>query len=232
MTPRKKFNLMMDQMEQYLVKLVISMVNIHSQSKGYNMKQTKLTALYIRCSTDKQATGMEAQKRALEKYCNDNDIKDFKVYEDFGISGAKESRPGLDSLISDSNVNKIETVIVYSFSRFARSTSHLLSALNHFKSKDIGFISLSEKLDTNSAMGKAVFTIISAISELERELIAERVRNGLNNAKAKGKKLGRKKTRNSKLIRELAKQNLSQRRIAELVGCSKTTVWRELKNCP
>ncbi len=106
---------------------------------------------------------------------------------------------------------EVSQVIVYSFSRFARSTSHLLRALEEFKTYKTSFISISEKLDTETPMGQAIFTIISAIAQLERELIAERVKSGLKNAKAKGKKLGRKKDRNSKLIRELASQGMSYR---------------------
>ncbi|MCB0422024.1 MAG: recombinase family protein [Bdellovibrionales bacterium] len=93
-----------------------------------------------------------------------------------------------------------KTVIVYSFSRFARSTTHLLSALEEFKDLDVQFISVSKSLDTGSAIGRALFIIISAISQLEWELISERVKNGLKNAKAKGVQLGRSKSRNSELI--------------------------------
>jgi DNA invertase Pin-like site-specific DNA recombinase len=122
---------------------------------------------------------------------------------------------------------QVSTIIVFSFSRFARSTVHLLEALNFFHEHNIAFISLSEKLDTSTAMGRAVFTIISAISQLERELISERVKNGLKNAAAKGKQIGRPKTVNTKLIKELLLQeNYTYEKIAELANCGSSSVGR------
>lgn len=189
----------------------------------------KKWALYARTSTNRQEKGLEAQVRALKAFAEQRSITDFEIFSDEGISGAKASRPSLDQAMTEIRAGKYEGIIVYSFSRFARSTKHLLEALDEFQKLNVGFVSLSESIDTSSAIGKALFTIISAISQLERELISERVKNGLNNAKAKGKQLGRKRTRNSILIQELSSQKYSHRKIAALVGCSKTTVYRELK---
>jgi DNA invertase Pin-like site-specific DNA recombinase len=88
-------------------------------------------------------------------------------------------------MITAVNNGEISSVIVYSFSRFARSTTHLLNALQIFKANDTSFVSLTEKVDTQSPIGKAMFVIISAIAQLERDLISERVKNGLANARAK-----------------------------------------------
>ncbi len=81
--------------------------------------------------------------------------------------------------------------MVWKFDRFARSVSHLLRALETFKALGIEFVSLSEQVDTSTPTGKMVFTVLGAVAELERSLIAERVRAGLRNARAKGKRLGR-----------------------------------------
>lgn len=188
--------------------------------------------LYLRTSTDRQSKGLESQKLALELYLDQKIITEHILFEDFGVSGAKSNRPGLEKLMFAVRRREVSQVIVYSFSRFARSTSHLLRALEEFKNYNTSFISISEQLDTNTPMGQAVFTIISAIAQLERELIAERVKNGLRNARAKGKKLGRKKDRNSKLIRELAAQGMSYRKIADLAKSSISTVHRELHSVP
>jgi DNA invertase Pin-like site-specific DNA recombinase len=188
--------------------------------------------LYARTSTNRQEKGLEAQVRALKAFAEQKGVTEYDVFSDEGISGAKASRPSLDQAMQAIRARKYEGIIVYSFSRFARSTKHLLEALDEFQTLNVGFISLSESIDTKSAIGKALFTIISAISQLERELISERVKNGLNNAIAKGKLLGRKRTRNSLLIRELASKNYSYRKIAKLVGCSTTTVHRELTSVP
>jgi len=186
------------------------------------------TAIYCRTSTNKQDKGLESQVRYLSDHCNQKGMNNFLTYSDFGISGKKSSRPGLNKLMSDTRSGKIKTIIVYSFSRFARSTQHLLQALEEFNRLDVTFISVSENIDTNTPMGKAMFTIISALAQLERELIVERVKLGLANAKAKGKKLGRSKTRDSDLIQELRLQGYSYRKIAQFAKCSISTVHREL----
>ncbi len=139
---------------------------------------------------DRQGNGLEAQRRALEAYCQTTGITDYQVFEDENISGAKTSRPALDGLMEAVRRGEFDSVVVYSFSRFARSTRHLLDALDEFQRRNVSFVSLTEKVDTFSLIGKALFTIISAIAQLERELIGEKVRNGLQNAKAKGKRVG------------------------------------------
>lgn len=189
----------------------------------------KMTVLYCRTSTHKQEKGMEAQRRALIEHCSKNNIQDYAIFQDEGVSGTKANRPKLDEMIALVNQGKIENVIVYSFSRMARSTKHLLDILHILQTRNVNFISITESIDTSTAIGQAFFTIISAISQLERELICERVKNGLANAKSKGVALGRPKKRNSKLIQELFKLGYSHRKIAHLAGCGSATVWRELK---
>ena len=190
---------------------------------------SKCTALYIRVSTDKQANGLEAQERALVTYCQANGIGSPIVFSDEAISGAKASRPGLNALMDAVRTGTVSNVIVYSFSRFARSTTHLLEALRIFQEHDVAFTSLSEKLDTSSPTGRAVFTIIAAISQLERELIAERVRNGLANARAKGKRLGRPTTVDREIVRAFVKQGMRYREIARLTGASHGTIRQVVK---
>jgi len=96
------------------------------------------------------------------------------------------------------------------YDRFARSVSHLLRALETFRSVGIEFVSLSEQVDTSTPTGKMIFTVLGAVAELERNLIVERVRAGLRNAVAKGKKLGRpRKVRNETEIKRLRAQGAS-----------------------
>jgi DNA invertase Pin-like site-specific DNA recombinase len=118
----------------------------------------------------------------------------------------------------------VDQVIVFSFSRFARSVSHLLKALQKFKEKSTRFISVTEALDTNSPMGMALFTILGALAQLERELIRERVVAGLKNARAKGKRLGRERKRDDILIHSLLTAGLSFREIAKIAKCSHGSV--------
>jgi DNA invertase Pin-like site-specific DNA recombinase len=151
-------------------------------------------------------------------------IANYQIFSDEGISGSKFSRPSLDKMMTEVRAGHVEKVIVYSFSRFARSVTHLLNALEEFRKYETAFISYTEQVDTNSPMGRAFFTIIAAISQLERELIVERVKNGLRNAKLKGKQIGRKKTRNSELIRSLLNSGMTLRAAARVANCSHGSV--------
>lgn len=183
------------------------------------MKQ-KRVALYARTSTSTQSTGLEAQVRALNTYCETWGIANPELYSDEGVSGTKSSRPDLDRLMAAIERGEVSSVIVYSFSRFARSVTHLLQALKQFEQHGVAFISISENLDTRTSTGKFVFTILAALAALEREILVERVKNGLTNARAKGKRLGRPQTRNNELITELLQRGFSYRKIARIAKCS------------
>jgi DNA invertase Pin-like site-specific DNA recombinase len=189
----------------------------------------KVTALYCRVSTALQSSGLEAQKRALEEWCKRKEITGYRIYEDENQSGTKSSRPALDKMMADVRAGGISTVIVYSFSRMARSTKHLLSALEEFKNLGVSFCSVTEQVDTNSPLGIAFFTILACLAQLERDLIVERVKNGLANARAKGKKIGRAKTRPSELIRALLKSGMSHRNISRTLNISNGSVSLEKK---
>ena len=116
----------------------------------------------------------------------------------------KEKRPELDRLMADAHRRRFDAVAVWRFDRLARSTSHLLRALETFKALGIEFCFFSEQMDTSTPAGKMVFTVLGAVAELERSLIVERVKSGLRNARAKGKTLGR------------PQRSIDARRIAEL----------------
>lgn len=190
----------------------------------------KKVALYIRTSTEMQINGLDSQLKALENYCKLKEISNYEVFQDFGISGTKVSRPSLDLLISKCRNKEISSVIVYSFSRFARSTTHLLNALEEFNKLDISFISISESIDTSTPIGRTVFTIISSISQLEAELIRERVRNGIKAARIRGSQIGAlKKFTNPQPFIELKKSGMTVREIAKVLNCSPATVVRVLR---
>ena len=190
---------------------------------------SKRVAIYARVSTSDQKFGLESQLRALKEYCERMKIENYEVFTDENISGAKISRPSLDRMMAAVRNREISTVVVYSFSRFARSTTHLLGALEEMKKYETEFISITEKIETNSPMGRAFFTVIAAISQLERELIVERVKNGLKNARAKGIHIGRIKTRPSELIRALLRSGMSHRGAAKVARCSHGSISLEKK---
>jgi DNA invertase Pin-like site-specific DNA recombinase len=148
-------------------------------------------ALYARVSTSNNGQDPSMQTRELREYCERRGWKVSGEFVDEGISGTKDSRPELNRLMADAHRRRFDAVVVWRFDRFARSVSHLLRALENFKALGIEFVSISEQVDTSTPTGKMVFTVLGAVAELERSLIAERVKAGLRNARAKGKRLGR-----------------------------------------
>src|SRR5437588_63283 len=145
--------------------------------------------IYARVSTKDQSC--ELQLRDLRAYCAARKFSVLHEYVDVGESGAKDSRPQLNELMASARKRKIDAVLVWRFDRFARSTKHLLLALEEFRSLGIQFSSYQENIDTSSPLGQALFTIVSAVAQLERDLIRERVNAGIRHARACGKQLGR-----------------------------------------
>ena len=133
--------------------------------------------IYARVSTHEQSP--ELQLRELRSYCQRRGWSVTREYVDTGISGATDCRPELNILMADAHQRRFDIVLVWKFDRFARSVSHLLRALETFRSLGIEFCSYSEQLDTTTPAGKMVFTVLGAVAELERSLITERVRAGM-----------------------------------------------------
>ena len=173
------------------------------------MGNEKKALVYVRVSTEIQNT--EGQEAELRDYAKHRGWEVAKIYRD-KMSGAKNSRPALDELMTDAKKRKGSVVLVWRFDRFARSVSHLLEALETFKAFGVEFVSLSEQIDTSTAAGILVYTIIAAVAQLERSLIAQRVRMGLQNARRKGKRLGRPP------IRQLSKAELEQAKADRATG--------------
>ncbi|MGD1212147.1 MAG: recombinase family protein [Candidatus Acidiferrales bacterium] len=184
-------------------------------------------AVYARVSTIGNGQSPEMQLRELREYCQRRGWTVASEYVDIGISGSKEKRPELDRLMADAHRRRFDALIVWKFDRFARSVSHLLRALETFNALGVAFVSLSESLDTSTPAGRMVFTVLGAVAELERSLIAERVRAGLRNARANGKRLGRpRKIVDAKRIGRLRAQGVPWRKIARQMECSARTARR------
>jgi DNA invertase Pin-like site-specific DNA recombinase len=188
---------------------------------------TLRVAIYARVSTSGNGQSPEMQTRELREYCLRRGWTITGEFVDVGISGSKERRPELDRLMAEAHRRKFDAVACWKFDRFARSVSHLLRALETFNVLGIAFVSLSESLDTSTPAGKMVFTVLGAVAELERALIVERVRAGLRNAKAKGKRLGRpRKVVDTARIASLRARGVSWRKIARQMECSARTARR------
>ncbi|MGA7793180.1 MAG: recombinase family protein [Candidatus Acidiferrales bacterium] len=184
-------------------------------------------AIYARVSTTNHGQDATMQTREMQQFAEARGWQLVDTYIDAGVSGAKDSRPELNRLMADAHKRRFDVVCVWKFDRFARSVSHLLRALETFNALGIAFVSLSEQMDTTTPTGKMVFTVLGAVAELERSLIAERVRAGLRNARAKGKTLGRpRKIVDAARITSLRVQGLSWTKIAEELGVGEGTVYR------
>jgi len=180
-------------------------------------------AIYARVSTTDQST--EPQLLDLRAYAKARGWKVHSEYCDSGISGTKDSRPALNSLMNDARKRRFDVVLVWRFDRFARSTKHLVLALEEFKNLGIDFVSYQENVDTSSPLGAAIFTIIGAVAQLERDIIAERVKAGLRRAKTNGKRLGRPEVQlDAQKARSMRLDGLSLRTIAKRLGVSHTKV--------
>jgi DNA invertase Pin-like site-specific DNA recombinase len=172
------------------------------------------------------------QLRDFGEYCDRRGWALAGEYVDIGISRTKQKCPGLDRLMADAYRRKLDVVVVWSFDRMAMSVSHLLRVLETFNSLGIAFVSLREQIDTSTPAGKMIFTVLGAVAELERSLIAERVKAGLRNARAKGKTLGRpKRIVDEKLVASLRAQGLGVRAIAKRLGIGVGTLYRIAPGC-
>lgn len=184
-------------------------------------------AIYARVSTANNGQDPTTQTRELQEYAERRGWTVTGEYVDVGISGTKEKRPELDRLMQDAHRRRFDCVVVWKFDRFARSVSHLLRALETFKAQGIEFVSFSEQMDTSTPAGKMVFTVLGAVAELERSLIVERVKAGLRNARAKGRRLGRPRVSvDAHRVATLRGEGLSWARIAERLGVGEGTVYR------
>jgi DNA invertase Pin-like site-specific DNA recombinase len=147
--------------------------------------------IYARVSTVNHGQDPMLQVRELEEYCLRRGWQIAGCYIDAGISGAKDSRPELNRLMADAHRRCFDGVLVRKLDRFGRSLRHLVNALAEFEALGIAFVSLRDNLDLSTPSGRLMFQIIGAMAEFERSLIVERVKAGMRNARAKGRRIGR-----------------------------------------
>ena len=186
-------------------------------------------ALYARVST-LNGQHPEMQLSELREYGARRGWQIVGEYVDEGVSGAKESRPQLNRLMSDAHRRKFDLIAVWKVDRFGRSLKHLVNALADLDSLGVAFVSLRDNLDLSTPSGRLMFQVIGAMSEFERSLIQERVRAGLRNAVARGVRLGRPRTlANADEIARLRASGASWREVAEQMGIGVGTAVRALQ---
>jgi DNA invertase Pin-like site-specific DNA recombinase len=178
-------------------------------------------AIYARVSTTNHGQDAGMQTREMREFAEARGWKLADEYVDQGVSGSKDSRPELNRLMADAHKRRFDVVLVWKLDRFGRSLRHLVNALAEFESLNIAFVSLSDNLDLTTASGRLMFNIIGSMAEFERALIQERVKAGLRNARAKGKRLGRPRAVvDAADIRRLRAEGRSLRGIASELGLS------------
>lgn len=183
-------------------------------------------AIYARVST---AYGQdpEMQLSELREYAGRRGWQVSEEYVDQGVSGSKESRPALNRLMSDACQRRFDAILVWKIDRFGRSLKHLVNALAELAALGVAFISLRDNLDLSTPSGRLMFQIIGAMAEFERALIQERVRAGLRNAKAKGRRLGRPRVVvDASKITALRAKGYSWEGIKAEIGVSRGTAQR------
>lgn len=191
----------------------------------------RLVALYARVSTLNGQQDPEMQLTELREYAIRRGLSIHEEFVDQGVSGSKESRPALNRLMADAKRCRFDAVLVWKIDRFGRSLKHLVNSLADLSAYGIAFISLRDNLDLSTPSGRLMFQIIGAMAEFERALIQERVKAGLRNAKAKGKRIGRpRQPVDSSKALALRAQGLSWRSISERLGLGLGTVYRAVSS--
>ena len=188
----------------------------------------KTAAIYVRVSTPDQH--VESQLYDLRELAAQKGYKIVHEYEDRGVCGKKARRPGLDLLMADARRKKFSVVLVAAFDRIARSTRNFLQVIDELDSMGVEFISRRENVDTSGPMGRLFVTIISAIAELERSLVVDRVKSGMRRAKLEGRQIGRSRLDvNREQVVLDRRSGLSLTQVAKRHNISRASVCRLMK---
>ena len=188
------------------------------------MSGAKRAAIYVRVSTAEQETDL--QKHELREY-TENRGWSFVVYRDRGQSGAKNDRPALTTMMNDLRRRKIDVIVVWALDRLARSLKQLLSIAEECRSVGVDLVSLKQNVDTTLPAGRLTFQVLGAVAEFEREMLRERVKKGMAQARRSGKHVGRPARRKLhatevERMKLLRSQGMSVRKLATDFG---TTQW-------
>lgn len=188
------------------------------------MEHTTRAAVYARVST--AAQDGEPQLAQLRRFVSSAEWSLYHEYFDTA-NGESKDRPALARLMRDAFDRRFDVVVVWRFDRFGRSLSHLIQSLEEFQALHIGFVSVSERFDTSTPLGKMTFGLLASLAEFETSLRNERVALGIAKARERGVKFGRRALRldAEKIAGDYAALK-SLRKTAALHRCSDRTVWR------
>ena len=192
---------------------------------------SKRVVIYARTSLGSARQDITRQVSELKEIVKNNKWKLVDTYVDEGYSRTTSSRPELDRMMKDAFVRKFEMVITLELSRLGSSLKHMIEVVDKFKEKKIQLFIVNQQIDTSSATGYMFFSIMTSIANYERELISERVRSGLENAKRKGIVLGRKTNLTPEIeekIIQLKKEGVGYNTLAKRLSVSVKTIRKVL----
>jgi DNA invertase Pin-like site-specific DNA recombinase len=188
----------------------------------------KRAALYCRVSTIDQHP--ETQLGELRQFAANKGFTIVGEYTDLGYCGARARRPELDRMMDDARRHKFDVVLVWACDRMARSTKHLLQTIDELNGMGIQFLSQREAIDTEGPLGRAIIVIVSAMAELERCIIIERVKAGMRRARLEGRQIGRSRLDvNREQVIEDRRSGMSLTQVAKKHGISRASVCRLMK---
>ena len=189
-------------------------------------------AIYARVSTAKDQS-CDRQILELRQVAENHNWSVVDEYIDEGISGTKKSRPELDRMLRDALLRKFDVVATLELSRLGRSVRNMCEIADLLKQKSINLFVKNQNIDTSTIVGELFFNIINSISQYERDLTAERIKSGLENAKRKGVKLGRKTNLNiqtRKTILDMQSKKIGLKKIALETKVSVKTIRKVLSD--
>lgn len=195
------------------------------------------TAVYVRVSSYRpedlykiKGQDTEMQKREIIAYLASKGIIEYEIYEDKGYSGTKDTRPGLRKLMADCRAGRVGLLVCWKLDRLFRSLRQLINTIEEFDKLKVEFVALRDSIDLATNSGRLMMQMLGAFAEFESNITSERTKSGLDNARAKGVKLGRKiKNVNLEHVRALKEAGVTHKEIADSLGVSTKKIQRVLK---
>lgn len=203
------------------------------------MGETKMlkAVAYVRVSTAEQARegwSLRVQRKRVRAYCDARGWRLAKVYADEGVSSAAR-RPAFDAMVDDVLANGVDVIVAMKLDRLGRSAAGLLALYERLESKGVNIVTIEDGIDTSTANGRLMRTILAALAEWERDVIRDRTRNGVRAAMDDGRRIGQPPfgyaVRDGRLIERPDEQKILRRiRSRHAAGASLAIIARELND--
>ncbi|MFA5299348.1 MAG: recombinase family protein [Lutibacter sp.] len=192
------------------------------------IQNVKIVAAYCRVSTIDQEKGLKSQEKSLQDYCDNHGFANLVWYRD-KITGSTTDRPAFNKLQRDIFDGKIKTVVCWKLDRLSRSLKDGINILTGWLEKDVRVIATAQQLDFSGAVGQLIASVLFAIAAMERENLRENTKRGMEAAKARGVKLGKRPKLFAKDIVPLLESGLSIGEVAEKLSKTRQAIYNALK---